>query len=442
MLTLAPVVCSIAAVSNVSFAPLAEHHGRLELPWMNGEPQVSADRSPRGSGELFGFGWSDKLYLYKSGDRGKTWSFVNPTAREVIGNSRLIGATQDSTGRAHLLFVDGRAGLVRYARVALEHTGGAITGFRSEVKDVAVPGAYNTNNDVRGYVLPVLDVSGSEVLVFGLTDNPNTSVHFRLQVGKTASLTPQRTADFTRLDGAAGATVAFEAGFSNHDHGALFAQLGATRDLWFFWGPIDAEFGAPDPTFLTRLRLKATRPRGWSVGAPVQLVGSDARSSPELLAVVGTRGFVWVQYLHPAKGLSFDRVAADGTYTAAAVPSPDPTPHRNGWAVFSVAEDERRIWTIWSTITGSSGDPQTRRGYWDGAKWTTFADAPPYVGDSWGMAGSCGWREGVVAVRLDGASYAIQLSTISAPPDTGQASRPEPIGDSALERVSGGSNTP
>lgn len=84
MLTLAPVVCSIVAVSNVSFAPLAAHHGRLELPWMNGEPQVSADKSPGSAGELYGFGWSDKLYLYKSGDRGQTWSFVNPTGAEVL----------------------------------------------------------------------------------------------------------------------------------------------------------------------------------------------------------------------------------------------------------------------------------------------------------------------------------------------------------------------
>ena len=57
-------------VGHVSFRDLPAHNGTLTLPWMNGEPQVSADRTPGMTGELFGFAWSDRLYLYKSGDQG------------------------------------------------------------------------------------------------------------------------------------------------------------------------------------------------------------------------------------------------------------------------------------------------------------------------------------------------------------------------------------
>lgn len=399
---------------SAAFRALPAHNGTLTLQWMNGEPQLIKDRGPSSAGELFGFGWSNRLYLYKSADNGQSWSFADPLASETVGTPRLMGATQDSLGKVHLLYADGAAGSIKYARVALDRSAtGAITAFHSEVKNVALPGSYNTNNDTRGYVRPVVDLSGTEVLMFAVNDNPLSPTRFRLQMGKTASLTPAATADFTRLDGTAGVTVAFNTNsFNNHDHSALFAQLGATKDVWVFWGPIDAEYGAPDSTFMTRLQIAASGQHTWSVGTPITTVGSDSLTSPELLSVVGTQNYVWLTYLNPTKGLSIDRVAATGAYSTDVVPSPEGLPHRNGWASLAVADDETRLWLIWNLLTSSNAQFITRRAFWSGQSWSQLADSAPFIGDAWGMAGTWGWSEGVAAVRLDGSTNALQLSTI------------------------------
>jgi len=397
----------------VAFAPLpARGGGALTNPWSNGEPRILKDRSPGTAGELFGFGWSDKLYLFKSADRGGSWTFVDPPGGEVVGTSQPLCAAQDSPGQVHLLFKNGPAGRVEYARLAPIHDQGAISSFRVEVQGVELPGGYNTNGDVRATLQVVLEQSGGESLVFEVNDN-SAPATFRVQMGQATTLRPAASGDFVSLSGAPGTTEVFSsAEFNNHDHAATFAQLRETGDLWVFWGPVDAELGAQDDTYTTRLRLSPSGPRAWSVGAPVQMVTSDAVASPEVLSVFGTRRFVWLLYLDPRDGLSIDRVDGSGTYRHAVVRSPDPAPHRNGWGVLSVSDDETRLWAIWSTLSreGPGVQDRTMQGYFDGAAWATFED--PVAGDCWGMGGTLGWSEGVVATRVDEETFGIALSAI------------------------------
>lgn len=398
-------------VTRVPFAALPNHPTPLTLDWSNGEPHVLQDRSPGSAGELFGFGWSDMLHLFKSGDRGSHWTFVD-TAESIASSfygKRMLGVAQDSLGKVHLLFVNGGSGQVEYTRLALSHTGGAITGFSSEVKGVALPGSFNTNGDVRGVLLDVMDQSGAETLVYSITDIGSNS--FRLRMGMSLGLTPRVSSDFMKLDGTPGSTLAYETtSFNAHDHCAGTAQLGASRDLWVFWGPCEAEWGAQDSTFTTRMRVSPSGPHTWSVGTPIPMVGSGAISSPEFLCVTGSSNFVWFMYFDPADGLSIDRVAADGSYTHSAVPSPDNRINRNGWGVLSVSPDESRIYAIWSSFSRYADDASTRQGAWDGTTWTLFSD--PLAGDAWGFAGSTGWGGGVVAIRLADADYAIAVSVI------------------------------
>jgi hypothetical protein len=171
-----------------------------------------------------------------------------------------------------------------------------------------------------------------------------------------------------------------------------------------------AEFGAQDTTYTTRSRLTSAGAHKWTLGTPIQMVGSDAVSSPELLAVAGTANHVWLMYEDPKDGLCFDRVQADGTWQHAVVPSPEPAPHRNGWGLLSIGDDEKRIYAVFNTLSRNPGDDdRTAKAYWDGQSWTTFADS--LVGDSWGMGGSVGWGQGVAAVRV-GNDFSLALSTI------------------------------
>ncbi len=398
--------------ARVPFAKLPAHNGTVVNPWSNGEPRIVKDRTPGKAGELLGFGWSDRLYLFASADHGDSWRFVDPTGNETIGTRDVLCAAQDSRGKIHLLFKNGPGGRVDYARVALSHTAGRVSGFASEVKGVSLPGGYNTNVDIRGTLQIIRDQSGAEVLAYEVNDN-TTPLHFRVQMGVATSLDPAVSSDFVKLDGTAGATLVFgDANFNNHDHAASFAQLGASKDLWVFFGPVDAEYGSTDATFTTRIRLSPSGPKTWSVGTPIPMVGSDAISSPEALCVYGTQNYVWFLYFDPADGLSIDRVDAQGKYQHSAVPSPDPGKNRNGWGVFSVAADETRIWAIWNSMArqGPGVSDRTRQAFWNGATWTTYTD--PMGGDSWGMGGSLGWGEGVVATRLGEPASDIALSTI------------------------------
>ncbi len=393
----------------VAFTALASHgSGPLTNPWSNGEPRIIKDVT---GGELIGFGWSDKLYIFKSGDNGNTWSFVDPTAGETIGTFRILCATQDSTGKCHIIYVDGPGGHVQYARIALSYTSGLVTGFASDVKNVTLPGSYNTSVDVRATIRAVTDALGVETLVHHTSGNV-TGNTFLVQMGKATSLTPSATADFVKLDGTSGATTVFTTtGFNNHDHSSFFAQLGSTKDMWVFWGPTDAEFGGLDGTSTQRVRLTASD-HTWSVGSPITMVGQDGVTTPEAMCVYGTRNFVWFMYLDPTDGLSFDKVSATGVYTHAAIATPDAGADRNGWGVFTVAPDEIRVWACWNTI--ASGGPgvadRTRQGFWDGASWTTYTDSQ--VGDSWGIGGTVQWDDGLVATRLDGGDLSISLATI------------------------------
>lgn len=407
-----PVPPNVLGVSRTAFTPLPTHGGTaLTNEWSNGEPRIVYDVF---SNELIGFGFSDKLYAFKSSNLGSTWSFVDPIAAEVIGTQGILCIAQDSAGKIHALFRNGSAGLIQYVRIVLSRTGNLISGFSSEVKNVTLPGTHNTNADVRASFRIVLDGSGIETLTYLISDNLPTG-NITLQMGKATSLTPGLTTDFVKLDGTPGTTTIFSTStFNNHDHSAYFAQLGTSRDLWVFWGPTEAEFGGQDNTFTTRLQLTLSGAHAWTVGSPITMVGSGPISSPEMLCIYGTKNYVWLMYQDPSDGLSFDRVDAAGNYTHAAITSPDPTPDRNGWGVFSVSADETRIWAIWNTLSrgGPGVDDRTRQAFWNGSTWTLYSDVSPQVGDSWGMGGSLGWSNGVAAIRLNDPSFAISVASI------------------------------
>ncbi len=397
--------------ARVAFTALASHgSGVLTNPWSNSEPRIIKDVG--GSGELIGFGWSDKLYIFKSGDNGDTWSFVDPTAGESIGTFRICCATQDSTGKCHITYIDGPGGHFQYARIALAYTSGLVTGFASEVKDLTLPGTYNTNVDVRCTLRAVIDAGGTETLVH-CTTTDITAGTFTIVMGKS-SIAPAVSTDWVAMDGTAGSTVVFQTNsFNDHDHSSCWAQIGSTKDIWVFWGPTEAEFGGLDGTSTTRIKLTASS-HTWSVGSPIVMVGQDSVTIPMALCCYGTANFVWFMYLDPLDGLSFDHVNASGTYTHAVVTSPDNGIDRNGWGVFTVAPDETRIWAAWNTIgAGGPGTAdRTREGFWNGASWTLYTEAAPFVGDSWGMGGTVSWSEGLVAVRLNDPTFAISLATI------------------------------
>ena len=156
-----------------AFAQLPAHNGTITGGWSNGEPVLIKDNTQGKAGEIFGFGCSDKLYMYISRDNGQSWGFVNSTDTFLPLMCNYLTSVQDPQGFVHFLYKE--SGSMRYARFGLDYTGPSITGFHSNVRDVIVPNVCNTNMDVRA----TLQVVGN-TLVYEVNDNPSNS--FRLQM--------------------------------------------------------------------------------------------------------------------------------------------------------------------------------------------------------------------------------------------------------------------
>src|SRR6185295_12559573 len=251
----------------------------------------------------------------------------------------------------------------------------------------------------------------------------------------TSGLAPASPDDFQSLGGAPNAVTmivddARGAGGS-HDHALLFAQLGATHDLWVFAGNIVAEAGPTAPATINRLRLTASG----STWTPRTLSDGSA-SGAWLMGVAGTAHYAWVMYRQYADGqVRFARVDSGGAYEepVASIPSPvnDGRINQTLAGVFTVHPDERRIWAVFARDPGPGPTAQwydfTPTGAsWDGSQWQLKSDAPQgdpnAIAFADGLGGSVGWDDGVVGVltKTDGTSFdgAISLATMRAAPGT------------------------
>src|SRR5262249_2779149 len=123
----APTPAASGSVQHVPFTRVSQNHAAIRNDWSTGEPRLVKDRTPGSARELFGFGWpidgSDRqVYLYKSGDNGQSWSFVNPPAEELTQEAEgIVSTAQDSSGQVHIIYKDGGWGVMRYVRVLLTH---------------------------------------------------------------------------------------------------------------------------------------------------------------------------------------------------------------------------------------------------------------------------------------------------------------------------------
>src|SRR5262249_35995286 len=148
---------------------------------------------------------------------------------------------------------------------------------------------------------------------------------------------------------------------------------------------------------------------GTEPAIPIAMDGRDV-SCETMLSVYGTEQSVWIMYFHPNDGLSFDRIGADLSYAHNPLgASPQPDGHQNGFGSFAVSPDDHRIWAVWDGLIAAT-PLATAQGYWDGTQWTILPDTT-HVGDSWGIAGSLYWDNGLAATRLDPNTFEIYVST-------------------------------
>lgn len=418
----------------VAAADLPQRSGTSQLGvWAAGEPRVVKDNG--GAGELLTFGANPPgtLHLVKSSDNGQSWSWASGSESTTVTDTVNAGAgvlsvAQSSDGKVHLLYKNTAQAAIQYWRLVLTRSSGAITGFTTDAGPITVPGGYDLSNggyggpgfptggDVRGTIRVVTNGSGTEVLVTGICDGGGTTT-FRLQMTMTASTNPTAGADFTKLDGTAGASLVISDATTSlhcHDHVALFAQLGSSRDLYVFYGNTVAEQTATTPTSIQRVRLTASGAT-WTSGGLV----STYASSSYLYSVAGTSSYVWAQYLDTATGsVRFGRVDSSGTYTDQPISSPFSV-GAQGWGLGVIqAADDGTVRTIFVASPFAGGGFVwafvPRYWYWNGSTWTNVGtggtDLGDGVGNIWGMAGSTGWAGGLVGLYVHGpGSSAVDL---------------------------------
>jgi hypothetical protein len=300
---------------------------------------------------------------------------------------------------------------------------------------INLPNHGRTSTQLRADIKLVRNSSAIETLVYSISMSTLGSVgsgtDMKVYLARATSLSPTSSASFVGLPNAATTndTLVFDScvahgsvcshsppDFTPHIHTALFAQNGASRDLYLFQGPIDADYGIvygddSDKIYYTHL---GSSNGGWSAG-PTTAISTNVTAGPgqpygaELMSVASGTSFAWLMYIDPLNGIRFGRIDSSGTYNEATTASPDTTQRRNGWGVFSVSPDDSKIWAIWDTFVdalngGYSGGysvanaPIAAEGYWDSSTsaWTVLKD--PGANDSLGMAGISGWTNGTAAV--------------------------------------------
>lgn len=416
----------IAAAPALSGAQQWQH-------WAHGAPVVVRDN--HGDHDLFTLGspgaLSGKLHLLRSADRGSSWSFPSPDAYaqpvDSYINAGLVSVAQDSTGTVHLLYARVGYGDIAYYRLELTYAGGAITGYDGLVGPLVIPGTYA--GDLRGELRVVKTANDAEVLAVLIGASGNGPA-LQGSVCITANLAPTSASDFKSLTGAPNAVTQIindtRGPGGSHDHTLLFAQLGATRDLWVFAGNVTAEPGPTTPSTLNRVRLTASGST-WSAGPLVD----GATKNVWLMGVEGTTNHVWAMYGRYDDGqVLFARVDGSGGFEepVGSIPSPvnDGRIQQTMFGVFTVNPDETHLWTVFTrdpSPTGNWYDFTPTAGSWDGAAWQLHAGAP--AGDTHaisyaeGLGGTVGWDDGVVGLmtKTAGTSFNghIQLVTSRGP---------------------------
>lgn len=407
-------ITSAQTVTHYPITPFPKHGSDVVTAyWPNGEPMIIKDCTPGSLGELFGVQWSSSTntcYLFKSADQGATWSFINPSAPIGWPNPSIV---QDKTGKCHLYVFDYYASDSRYQRIALQHdANGAITGFAKEGSQISMPLAANTLRDVRYTAKAVLDGAGVETLVFLVNDNPNESIRIR---AIKAPINATQASDFTDLSGTPGAStqILLDNTGNTHDHNSLFAQSGGSADIWVAVGPVIAEPFPTPPHTLRTIKLTATG-HTWSVGTPMVIADKNNRQCPLLLCMSQTNSSVWIIYTHPDDGVSFDKISANGTYTHAAIPSPDPRASLVAIGAASVSADDSRAYLVYSiaeyytfpAVANPWGQNNFVEAFWNGSKWTGFTDPGSSnkvlcFDKSWGLGGSIAWDNGIACLVTD-----------------------------------------
>jgi hypothetical protein len=404
--------------------------------WSSGEKKGIRDNV---TGDLCQFRWTsadNAFVLFTSQNNGATWSRVatdvsNPDGTTPDGfasyqyPNALLSVAQDSTGAVHGL-CSGKAGNDRYyyLRFTLTRSSGHVTGFSLARSPFSfVYHARNGATDYRGNIY-VIKRGGVERVLF-LYGMPSAADQTSVYVysGVSTTLTPSTQSDFTALDGTASAdTLVFSQTVSDYQINHLceggMCQIGSTEDIFFFFGPLDADAAigqrGADPTVFSLFSIRFTKSGGnWSQGSPVDVVTySGTDTVPTFLDCRGTSDKAWVMYIHGTLGVSFSYFDASGTLHANAVTSPLSTSNKSGMGCFTVAEDGK-IWTVFHTIgfyAGSSTPIVGKLGYWNGTTWNLQNDPTAVYPVS--ISGVDNWASGCCAMRINVDPVTAQVTTI------------------------------
>ncbi|HEX2584057.1 MAG TPA: hypothetical protein VHL14_02930, partial [Steroidobacteraceae bacterium] len=400
--TSAPDTVGSGALNHAAFTVLP-NYGSLGTEWVNGETRLIKDNSSAGSGDLFGFTWSDAgaLNLIVSSDNGVSW---NKVATHSTTANRILAITQDSHTCVHAISWGSVSDSGYYTRIALAYDANRHISDFSVASSFALPSHGNQGIEKRADIKMVTNSGNAETIVYSIGLTTSLSARdIKVYMAKASSLAPS---SFTGIDGTGSDTKVFDScnyncsgilTFQTHNHTALFAQNSATHDLYLFEGPIDGDYGFNDNSITSANTIYVTRlssgSSGWTPGA-TSVVSSNNKNgiTPELMSVASGGSYAWVMYIDPLNGIKFGRVDSSGAYSESAVTSPDNTQSRNGWGVFTVSSDDSKIWAIWNTLGALGASPSAAEGYWNGTSWTKFADSGG--SDSMGMAGVSGWKNG------------------------------------------------
>lgn len=325
-----------------------------------------------------------------SADNGLTWTTVMAASQGWYSN-RMNSVCQTSDGKVHLT----KSEIDQcYARFTLTRDGsGHVTGWTQDVGDVRipshVPNGQGTSYHAWAHISVVTDGNGAERLFissmvsygiadeFGHDSSTNRGV---IEAVCTHGLAPNSSSDFFSLAGVAGTqttlyTYATTELFNSHDSWICHEQLGGSKSIWLLSGRANNET-INDTMRLGYLERQEIIPDGanWTVGSRTEIGHNTTGLGWVLSSVDASATQIFVLMRAGSDGLRIDRINADGSYTANAIPV-EAAPAAHGQ--LQVSADGADIWCSWvrqNEPAVNTGDLRIVHGHYDGSSWTKVVD--------------------------------------------------------------------
>ncbi len=305
------------------------------------------------TGQRLWFPWTSDNNSFPMFSLDPTTNVPSLVAADVTNPSTyqnaLFSVAVDATGKVHGL-CGGRGATTAfyYVRFALIRSNNQVVGHTVEAH-FALPDHGHLGIDFRQNIY-VFTLGGAEKIVFCYGMNTGDQINVSIYAGKSTSLTPASSSDFTGLSGSGTDELAYfvsdVAYRIHHQCHSMMAQIGSTEDLYLYFGQFNSDYaigGSGSAYDLIAKRYVKNGTTGWNAGSTTVIDSAGSDVEPQIMDCCGTDSKAWLMRMSSSSDLTFGYMNASGAFVDNAVSSPLTGTGRAGMGVMH-ADDNDNLW--------------------------------------------------------------------------------------------------